>query len=67
MNNSLSLQEYENMTKSESCHPDVWSNLGCCYFMLGLYDEAKAAAGNGRGIEGGSVWLGFNLSKSPSS
>ena len=35
------------MTKIESCHPDVWSNLGCCYFMLGMYDDARSAAEKG--------------------
>ena len=38
---------YETMTKSGSCHPDVWSNLACCYFMLGMYPEAKVAAEKG--------------------
>lgn len=36
------------MINSESCHPDVWSNLACCYFMLGMYEEAKTAAEKGK-------------------
>ena len=35
------------MTQSESCHPDTWINLACCYFMLGMYNEAKDAAEKG--------------------
>ena len=35
------------MAKSESCHPDVWANLACCYFMLGRYEDAKRAAQQG--------------------
>jgi intraflagellar transport protein 56 len=41
------MQEYEGLTNNESCHPDVWINLACCYFMLGMYDEAKAAIDKG--------------------
>lgn len=41
------LQEYEAMTQLDSCHPDVWSNLACCFFMLGMYDQAKEAAEKG--------------------
>ena len=36
------------MTVTESCHPDVWTNLSCCYFMLGMYDDAKKAAEKGK-------------------
>ena len=35
------------MVTSESCHPDTWINLSCCYFMLGMYKEAKEAAEKG--------------------
>lgn len=35
------------MTKSGSCHPDVWTNLACCYFMLGMYAEARTTAEKG--------------------
>jgi intraflagellar transport protein 56 len=34
-------KEYESLSEGESCHPDVWSNLACCYFMLGMYPEAE--------------------------
>jgi hypothetical protein len=44
------MQEYEGLTNNESCHPDVWINLACCYFMLGMYDEAKAAIDKGSDI-----------------
>ena len=40
-------QEYQRLAEGESCHPDVWSNLACCCFMLGLYPEAKAAIQKG--------------------
>ncbi|XP_048575762.1 intraflagellar transport protein 56 [Nematostella vectensis] len=39
-----SMEEYLSLTKSEACHPDVWINLGCCYFFLGMYQEATDAA-----------------------
>ena len=42
-----SLQEYAALSKEESCHPDVWCNLACCYFMLGMYPEADATIQKG--------------------
>lgn len=44
----INCKEYEDMTKSETCHPDVWANLACCYFMLGRYEDAKKAAQQGK-------------------
>lgn len=41
------LQEYEALSKEETCHPDVWSNLACCYFMLGMYPEAETTIQKG--------------------
>ena len=41
-------QEYEKITKVKGCHPDMWTYLGCCYFMLGMYQEADSAAQKGR-------------------
>nr|XP_014347467.1 PREDICTED: intraflagellar transport protein 56 [Latimeria chalumnae] len=38
------MEEYEVMTKREGCNPDVWVNLACTYFFLGMYKEAEAAA-----------------------
>ncbi|XP_033109208.1 intraflagellar transport protein 56-like [Anneissia japonica] len=38
------MEEYERLTRKEACNPDLWSNLGCCYFFLGMYDEADKAA-----------------------
>ena len=41
------LQEYERLTRKEGCNPDVWTNLACCYFFLGMYQESSNAAQNG--------------------
>jgi len=41
-------QEYEKITKAGGCHPDMWTYLGCCYFMLGMYQEADKVAQKGR-------------------
>ncbi|NWS71789.1 IFT56 protein, partial [Crotophaga sulcirostris] len=38
------LEEYEALTKQPACHPDVWVNLACTYFFLGMYTEAEQAA-----------------------
>ncbi|XP_021348035.1 intraflagellar transport protein 56-like isoform X3 [Mizuhopecten yessoensis] len=38
------MEEYERMTKHDGCHPDVWINLACCYFFLGMYSESDKAA-----------------------
>ncbi|XP_064640479.1 intraflagellar transport protein 56-like isoform X6 [Lineus longissimus] len=37
------MEEYERLTRRDGCHPDVWTNLGCCYFFLGMYPEADEA------------------------
>ncbi|XP_059496769.1 intraflagellar transport protein 56 isoform X2 [Stegostoma tigrinum] len=37
------MEEYEALTKNEDCHPDVWVNLACTYFFLGMYKEAEEA------------------------
>ncbi|XP_077980438.1 intraflagellar transport protein 56-like [Glandiceps talaboti] len=39
-----SMEEYEKLTKNEACHPDIWVNLGCCYFLLGMYEEADQSS-----------------------
>ncbi len=41
---TLLLQEYEALTKQPSCNPDVWVNLACTYFFLGMYTQAEQAA-----------------------
>ncbi len=41
------VQEYERLTRREGCHPEVWVNLACCYFFLGMYQEAANAAEKG--------------------
>ncbi|CAH1795130.1 unnamed protein product [Owenia fusiformis] len=41
------MEEYERMTKKDTCHPDVWINLACCYFFLGMYPEAETASKKG--------------------
>ncbi|XP_028930760.1 intraflagellar transport protein 56 isoform X3 [Ornithorhynchus anatinus] len=38
------LEEYETVTKEANCNPDVWVNLACTYFFLGMYKQAEAAA-----------------------
>ena len=35
------------MIESGSCPPDTWVNLACCYFVLGMYEEAKEMADKG--------------------
>ncbi|XP_033620400.1 intraflagellar transport protein 56 isoform X2 [Fukomys damarensis] len=37
------LEEYETATKEENCNPEVWVNLACTYFFLGMYKQAEAA------------------------
>lgn len=39
--------EYESLSKDANCPTDVWCNLACCYFMLGMYEEAKKVAEKG--------------------
>ncbi|XP_062480155.1 intraflagellar transport protein 56 isoform X1 [Pezoporus occidentalis] len=38
------LEEYETLTKQPACNPDVWVNLACTYFFLGMYIQAEQAA-----------------------
>ncbi|XP_012984831.3 intraflagellar transport protein 56 [Melopsittacus undulatus] len=38
------LEEYEALTKQPACNPDVWVNLACTYFFLGMYTQAEQAA-----------------------
>ncbi|XP_026553308.1 intraflagellar transport protein 56 isoform X2 [Pseudonaja textilis] len=38
------LEEYEDLTKGSACNPDVWVNLACTYFFLGMYTQAEQAA-----------------------
>ncbi|XP_054242632.1 intraflagellar transport protein 56 isoform X1 [Indicator indicator] len=38
------LKEYEALTKNPACSPDVWVNLACTYFFLGMYTQAEQAA-----------------------
>uniref|UniRef100_A0A452HZS0 Intraflagellar transport protein 56 n=1 Tax=Gopherus agassizii TaxID=38772 RepID=A0A452HZS0_9SAUR len=37
------LEEYEALTKQPGCNPDVWVNLACTYFLLGMYTQAEQA------------------------
>uniref|UniRef100_A0A2R8PLU0 Intraflagellar transport protein 56 n=1 Tax=Callithrix jacchus TaxID=9483 RepID=A0A2R8PLU0_CALJA len=37
------LEEYENATKEENCNSEVWVNLACTYFFLGMYKQAEEA------------------------
>ncbi|XP_072506197.1 intraflagellar transport protein 56 isoform X1 [Notamacropus eugenii] len=37
------LEEYESVTKEEGCNPEVWVNLACTYFFLGMYKQAETA------------------------
>lgn len=35
---------YEKLSKRKDSTPvDVWTNLACCYFYLGMYPEAESA------------------------
>ncbi|WAQ97606.1 IFT56-like protein [Mya arenaria] len=36
--------EYNRITAKGTCHPDVYVNLGCTCFFLGMYPEADEAA-----------------------
>ncbi|XP_078286959.1 intraflagellar transport protein 56 [Rhinoraja longicauda] len=38
------MEEYDALTKNEDIHPDVWVNLACTFFYLGMYKEAEEAA-----------------------
>ncbi|XP_069629760.1 intraflagellar transport protein 56 isoform X2 [Haliaeetus albicilla] len=38
------LEEYEALTKQPACNADVWVNLACTYFFLGMYMQAEQAA-----------------------
>ena len=40
-------EEYLKLTQLPSCPPDTWTQLACCYFYLGMYEEAEAAAQKG--------------------
>ncbi|OWK59337.1 Intraflagellar transport protein 56 [Lonchura striata] len=42
------LEEYEALTKQATCNPDVWVNLACTYFFLGMYTQAEQAALQGK-------------------
>lgn len=35
------------MSQQPDTPADVWGNLACCYFMLGMYTEADSAAEKG--------------------
>lgn len=38
------MEEYQKLTAKSGINPELWVNLGCCYFFLGMYTEADAAA-----------------------
>ncbi|XP_060569600.1 intraflagellar transport protein 56-like isoform X4 [Ruditapes philippinarum] len=38
------MEEYNRIVSKGNCHPDVFVNLGCTYFFLGMYPEADEAA-----------------------
>lgn len=42
------MEEYEKMTKRDNFNPEVWLNLACCYFFLGMYKEADESARKGK-------------------
>ena len=35
------------MSKKDGCHPEVWTNLACTYFFLGMYKESDDAVRKG--------------------
>ena len=41
------LQEYLRLVTSPTVNPEVWNFLGCCRFLLGMYQEADEAAQKG--------------------
>lgn len=43
-----SMEEYLGLLKQEEFHQDVFPNLSCCYFMMGMYNEAKDALEKGK-------------------
>lgn len=49
------------LSEEEGCHPDVWSNLACCYFMLGMYTEADNAIQKGNVTSSTSVLITYSL------
>ena len=40
-------EEYLALTQQASCAPENWTHLACCYFYLGMYQEAETAAQDG--------------------
>ena len=42
------VQEYQELVKSNTATPDIWINIACCYFFLGMYKESDEAALKGR-------------------
>ena len=38
------MEEYEKLSKKDDINPDVWVNLACSYFFLGMYPQADDAA-----------------------
>ena len=41
------MEEYEKLSRKDTCNPDVWVNLACCYFFLGMYPQADEACKKG--------------------
>ncbi|KAK7112857.1 intraflagellar transport protein 56-like isoform X2 [Littorina saxatilis] len=39
------MEEYERLSKRDACSPDVFLFLACCYFFLGMYQEAEGLLG----------------------
>ncbi|KAM9325585.1 intraflagellar transport protein 56 isoform 2-T2 [Gastrophryne carolinensis] len=39
-----SLEVFKKTSQQEGCNPDVWVNLACTLFFLGMYKEAEEAA-----------------------
>lgn len=40
-------EEYMFLTQQPTCDLEMWTNLACCYFYLGMYQEAEMAAQKG--------------------
>ncbi|XP_028395522.1 intraflagellar transport protein 56-like isoform X4 [Dendronephthya gigantea] len=55
------LQEYKELVKGNDEMPEIWINIACCYFFLGMYKEADEAAFKGPGSRGQNRLL-FHLS-----
>lgn len=60
------MEEYQRIVNKGNCHPDVYVNLGCTYFFLGMYPEADESAQKGMKLAG-NTFETLHTDNSPSS